>query len=112
MAVAAAWTDDETDMSVIGAMPVEMCPWWREARYLADRTGVALTGWDPDEPEGTATRDYVVTWEQMRTAAQELAEGKHQVNETIRRDIARDDLDSEAADCVLQVCCYGRIVFS
>lgn len=107
MAFVAQWSDEETDDNVLGAGATYTYPWY--SGYTQDDDGVTITMLDPETDKW---RDYRFRWSRIRTIAREISQDKHGISDRIIGYIKDDDIDADAADCILQVCAFGEVVYS
>lgn len=101
------WTDEQTDDAIIGSGALEY-EWWVSADPIDG--GYALSAYiDVDKNKWMRVQN--VSFAKMRRITQEIGWGKHNVRQEIVDMVKNDDLDADAADCVLQLCMFGTIIY-
>lgn len=108
------WSDEDVDDHVFGSGAMENARWYRNID-VEDATGAYVARmWDPyhDEQERRRFTTYRFTRDDFRRIAQEVADGKHDVDPILRTSLRHDDPDAETVDAVIQLTVYGIVIYS
>lgn len=105
------WTDEETDDNVLGS-GADGWDWYlTNINWDASTSEYVVTMSDPNGEHEDSEKVYRFTRGKVRSTVTDMAMGKLPVNDRIRGYAKKDDLDSDAMDCVIQWIVYGEIVF-
>ena len=76
--------------------------------FVANIRGVTFRTWETEDG-----RDYTVTAAEVTKATNRILTEREPAltNAQIRRYIAEDAIDADAADCIIQVAAFGRIIY-
>jgi hypothetical protein len=105
------WTDEETDDHVLGSGASWTFDWYAEA--YGTPTGYVFTMLDPENTD-PMFKDYTFTRGKVRTIVTQLMIGTpdHNVVDYLVQYLKNDDPDAAIMDCVIQICAYGKVIFS
>lgn len=83
-------------------------PWWIEFHQVTDNS-VRVTCWDGECGDGEETIEVTVSYQTIISAINRILNGEAEWY--IKDYINRDDIDSDAADVILQYAVYGETVY-
>jgi hypothetical protein len=102
------WDDEETTDNLLWS-GASAYPWWHDFSLTEDGQGVVFIAEDPDTEWWSTVK--IVSLARLREVTAQVANDQYGANDRIRGYILDDDIDAEAADCILQAAVYGMVVF-
>lgn len=84
--------------------------YWCEKAIIIDDEHYEVWYFDPDAEEDVM-KATIITPDTLKEAYEDLINDTSIIGDRVRGYLLEPDIDAEAADCLIQMCCFGNIIF-